>query len=284
MPDHVAAPLRALARSFPASPRPEGLRWHLDGYVVDYLARGTGTRLVVTFSARMDSYPDARDVQHWGEGFVRKRGVSALHVQPLQSCWYRGRTLESFMQAARDAGLFAAHDRVMTYGGSMGGFGALSFAGITGAQAVLAMNPQTRLGPSVRDWETRFVDADAQDWTHPLCDIPQQAARVELPVLVYDPWLRPDRRQAELAGLTQAVHLHVPFAGHRTPGHLQHMGMLGSLFDQCMEGRVDRADFHLRVRARRSLVAWRTRMLAAARSPARKARIAALLAALPPGR
>ena len=156
-------PLIVLGRIYQWVPLPDGMRFLIDGYALDFHYR-TPAALVVAFAARAESYPLPGTQPAWGEEFLRKRGVSALHVSPDMSCWYRRPALEVFFTAARDAGLFAAFGTVMTYGGSMGGFGALSFSGLAQAQRCLALNPQIALGPSVRSWERRYPEALAQDW------------------------------------------------------------------------------------------------------------------------
>ena len=163
----------------------------------------------------------------------------------------------------------------------MGGCGALSFSGLAQAQRCLALNPQIALGPSVRSWERRYPEALAQDWNGPLCNITAQAGQVGTLVLVYDPYQRPDRKQADLIGLDHAIHLHVPFVGHQMPNHLQKMGLLGDLFDQCLAGQIGIADFRLRARKRRSLVAWQQAMRVRNQDhPGRKARLDRLLPAI----
>ena len=262
-------------------PLADGMRFLIDGYALDFHHRSPAA-LVVAFGARAERYPPPGTEPAWGEEFLRRRGVSALHVSPDMSCWYRRPALAAFFTAARDAGLFAAFDTVMTYGGSMGGFGALSFSGLAQAQRCLALNPQISLGPSVRSWERRYPEALAQDWDGALCDISVQAAKVDTLALVYDPYQGPDRKQADLVGLDHAIHLHVPFVGHRMPSHLQKMGLLGGLFDQCLAGRIGVADFRTGVRKRRTLLAWQQAMRQRNQNhPGRKARLDRLLPPAP---
>jgi hypothetical protein len=222
--------------------------------------------LVVTFSPRSPSKwkKPAAQRKAWGAAFIASRGASAIHVKSGRNSWYRGQELKNFFLRARDEGLFAQFSNKMTYGGSMGGFGALSFSGIIGATCCLAYNPQINLGPSVRHWENRFASASKLDWSDDICDIDGQIANVSLPVVVYDPCYSLDRMQVDLLSSEHVLRLRVPFVGHRMPEHLLNMKMLTWLFDQCRSGSIDISEFYKRARARRQLNRYYECMITAA--------------------
>lgn len=221
--------------------------------------------LVVTFSPRSPSKwkKPAFKRRAWGANFIASRGASAIHVKSGRNSWYRGPELRDFFLSARDEGLFAEFSNKMTYGGSMGGYGALSFSGIVGATCCLAYNPQINLGDSVRHWESRFPEASKLDWNDDICDIDQQIAKVSLPVVVYDPYYLPDRMQVDLLKSEHVLRLRVPFVGHRMPEHLLKMKMLSWVFDQCRSGEIDVSEFYQRSRARRQLERYYQCMIAA---------------------
>lgn len=254
-----------------------GQHLRLEHYALTYYPRST-QNLVVTFDPRMKSYPPSETREPWARGFLERYGVSALHVKPDGSSWYRLPDLEAAFRDLAAAGFFAGFDSVMTYGGSMGGFGALAFAGITGADRVLSLNPQVNLGPEVRSWEKRYRDAERLGWDAPICDIGQQLRQVATPVVVYDPYHAPDRKQVELIDAPHLVALHVPFVGHRMPGHLQSMRLLAPLFHQVLTGHLDIMGFCRLARRRRTL--WRykdTLLFKSIGHPARQERITRLL-------
>jgi hypothetical protein len=222
--------------------------------------------LVVTFSPRSPSKwrKPAAKRKAWGAAFIASRGASAIHVKSGRNSWYRGPELKDFFLSARDEGLFAEFSNKMTYGGSMGGFGALSFSGIIGASCCLAYNPQINLGQSVRHWESRFVEASKLDWSDDICDIDEQIASVSLPVVIYDPYYSPDRMQIDLLRSEHVTRLRVPFVGHRMPEHLLNMKMLSWVFDQCRSGNLSVSEFYQRSRARRQLDRYYQCMIEAA--------------------
>lgn len=260
-----------------------GADFHLPGYSVEFLDRKSDT-LIVTFPSASKEYPASiRDSKAWGREFVARRGYSVLHIKTDQNCWYRRPSLTEFFHQARDAGLFGGYRKIMTYGGSMGGYGALAFAGRCNATHCLALNPQVRLGPSVRDWENRFRGADRQDWTRPDADINLTLPSVPRVVVVYDPYLWRDRRHIEMIRHDSLLKLHVPFVGHRVPDQLQKLGQLAQLFDATIEDRLDEGDFYRSIRARRDLPIWRAITVARAASQASACRHAILTRDLPEG-
>lgn len=251
--------------------------FHIEGYTAELYLRDP-KRLVVCFDSRAEQYEDSRIRPAWALDFLRKQGCSALHIKPDQSCWYRRPQLAVFFEKARDSGIFAAFESVMTYGGSMGGFGALSFAGLSNAKICLTYNPQVNLGPSVRDWETRFEEALLQDWTSPLCDIDRQVANVETLVSVIDPYCLVDRKQLDLIETTRLMRLHLPFVRHRIPSHLLALGVLKDLFQKTADGSVEPEWFAHAVRRRRYLKRYRNEMLRRSQHrPARHQRLMDLL-------
>lgn len=249
----------------------------LPGYTVEVHLRDP-SRLVVCFDSRAESYDPSQTRPAWAYGFLEKRGLSAVHVKPDQSCWYRQSQVADLLTAARDAGLFAAFDTVMTYGGSMGGFGALSFAATTQATTCLALNPQANLGPDVRAWETRYPEALDQDWTGPLCDLGTTTATTANVICVLDPRYMPDRRQVELINNPHMTRLHIPFVRHRIPAHINALQMLKQLFADSLAGAVDPVWFRTQARRRRTLLRYRNEMLRRTQDhPTRRARLDRLL-------
>lgn len=251
----------------------KGLTFLIQDYAIDCYFRNSEA-CVVAFAPKTKSYRrPVHERPGWGTTFLAKRGVSAIHVKSGEACWYRKPQLEQFFQDACASGLFDRFQKVMTYGGSMGGFGALSFAGLTKSKAVLSINPQVNLGPSVRDWETRFKSAMKQNWDDHLCEIDEQIQNVELPVVVYDRYHFEDRKQVDLVKSDHLVRLNVPFLGHQMPAHLLEMRVLNDLFSQCLAGELDRHSFYAGIRSRRNLLRYRNTLLAKARDNEHRLRV-----------
>ncbi len=256
----VLAALALLGETYPVQHQGRHWQFRLPGYTIEFYLRSSET-LVVTFDPRRKSYPPSDSREAWAAVFLARRGLSGLHVKPDQSCWYLDPGLEAFFRAAQAAGLFGSFATVMNYGGSMGGFGALAFAAITGAQRVMAMNPQANLGPAVRGWERRYKEAEALDWARPICDLPRQVAGVETLAVVYDPYDTYDRPQADLIAADHMIRLHIPFVGHRMPAHLLYLRLLAPVFDQTLAGALDLPAFYRAARQRRMLRRYKRVML-----------------------
>jgi len=241
---------------------PRQVTFFLPSYEIDYFFRSSSA-LVVAFDhmLSLDTPPPERRLG-WASKFLKRKGISALHVKPRQNCWYRRPDLEEFFRALDESGLAGHFDTVMTYGSSMGGFGALSFARLVGARRCLALNPQVNLGPSVRAWEKRFRAALRQDWTGELCDVSRQIASVQTVAVAYDPYFKMDRQHVELLTNAHLIHLRLPFVAHNIPYLLVAMRTAETVFDACLDGTLSEAGFRRLARRRRQLLRWRNNLLA----------------------
>ncbi|MEP2785098.1 MAG: hypothetical protein ABJO67_07325 [Pseudoruegeria sp.] len=236
------------------------MRFHLEGYACDLIIRDP-SQLIVTFDFMQGPQAaPARDRVGWGHLFLEKLNLSALHVKPDINCWYRKPGVARFLETAQHAGLFSAFSLVMTYGGSMGGFAAMSFAEVTQARRCLVLNPQSSLGPSTQSWDKRFPEAWAQNWGGPYCDLAARTKNLERLVAVYDPYMTADRAQADGITHPRLSRLHLPFVGHSIGSHLQSMGALYAVFQQCLTGDIDTQDFYRRARQRRRLKRYKNIM------------------------
>ena len=85
-------------------------------------------RLVITY----DNLASVREREHrvpWGQEFLSAAGWDVLGVMVKAKDWFRHPALASAMEQLRDDGFFASYGAVSAFGSSMGGFGALTFAG-----------------------------------------------------------------------------------------------------------------------------------------------------------
>jgi hypothetical protein len=154
--------------------------------------------------------------------FLRLTGempVKRLFVRDVRQAWYHrgtpehGDSIEAVAESLR--GLIASHDveRLVTSGNSAGGYAALAFGTMLGADTVLSFAPQTTLDPAVlgaigdHRWDehlTPLVEAGAIDltWSDLASAIPR-ARHADTRFHVYfDDSLSVDRLHAErLLGL-----------------------------------------------------------------------------------
>lgn len=163
-----------------------------------------------------------------------RNGFTLLGVVPKHPCWYPAAEIEQIVQTCRDL----ARGRVIAYGASMGGYGALRWGKHLGAHHVLACSPQATIDPAVtgildRRYSSYFQPALHPDMAVRDADIPPGS------VALYDPRFRPDRFQARLLeGLTHVTPLPLPHMAHGTARCLAGSSNARAIFDHLMAGEV----------------------------------------------
>lgn len=103
-------------------------------YVISQLFDGDD--VVVTFNNRGDLCGGDR---FWGDVFFEKSGISAIGICATSANWFPPEDMDRAIQAIRN---LIGDRRVITYGSSMGGYGALKFSKKLRAHATLAFSPQ----------------------------------------------------------------------------------------------------------------------------------------------
>jgi hypothetical protein len=88
-------------------------------------------RQVVTF----DHYhgEDHFDRLAFGEAYLAANGIGAVHVLSRGNDWFHHADMDRALAAVHEA--VAGAERVLAYGSSMGGYGAIRFADAIGAHA-----------------------------------------------------------------------------------------------------------------------------------------------------
>jgi hypothetical protein len=199
-----------------------------------------GDRLFVTFD-------------HWRKGgrngfetpggntLFDTRGWPVLRVQTARNDWFLNPDLEAALDIV--AAIASEYESAVTYGFSMGGYGALRFARAAGAARVVTISPQfspvaARVPFEARWWQDRKrCDPGLDDLSH--------LARPDAPpvVAVYDPLQGPDRLHADLirGACARFFALPLPFGGHPATQTIQQGDRLGSFAAALLTGPLDRA-------------------------------------------
>lgn len=156
----------------------------------------------------------------FAEDFLRTIGITAIHVINRRNRWYQHPERPAALAAV--AAATRGHDRVITYGSSMGGYAALRYAALCGADTALALSPQFSADPKVVPWETRWqADVARTHFAEP------PYAGVAQEYVVYDPRLALDARHAAMiADATNATCIPIPFGGHPVGPLLAETGAL----------------------------------------------------------
>ena len=188
---------------------------------------------VITF----DSYSDNRGLDRlgFGEDFFRHRAVDAIHFISRENDWYQ--YAETPTAAAAVAELVKGYERVVAYGSSMGGYGAIRFGGMAGASVALAISPQFSIDPRTARFERRWkYDSGRIDFS---LERTLKAPFVETSYIVYDP-LDADRRHAELFRRgTRVIDVRLPNVGHPATGAIAEAGLLTDLVVDAADGCLD---------------------------------------------
>ena len=198
--------------------------------------------VVITFSAF--NFPPGLDNPGFGEEFLRKYGIDAIHVVPRTNTWFQYPDIAVALNAvvAQTAG-YACR---IAYGSSMGAYAAINFSDHLEVDRVIAISPQFSIDPEKMPEDRRWLSAAERiRFVHD--DIAGLRRSGREIYVVYDDRYELERRQ--IARIAQAVELNkipVPFAGHPATAILRETGMLSPLVRQLIAG-----EFELRTFARR---------------------------------
>lgn len=216
-------------------------------YYVDFHLGGT--TLVITFENRDYSQTDPTRFA-WGFDKLRRLGHSVMGVKIKRNDWYLKPDLRAFFELPSTRDLVSRFNRVLLYGSSMGGCGALRFA-MPGSE-VLAFNPQTTLDPRVALWDERYPDGKSQDWSSPEADAVIGARTAKRVFVAYDPLFATDRIHVDRLDPTNLVRLKYPLVGHTIPAHLAYIGALEPVLNSFLEGTLSVAQWAALIRKRRN--------------------------------
>lgn len=246
-----------------------------------------GPTLVVTFMSALPQQQaplaTALDEGIWGEGFLAKRGHSILGVGRRRNDWYLDADLQSALELLAARGVFARFRQVVFYGGSMGGFGALTYARLVPGALVLAHNPQTTLRREDTPWERRYEHGRQFDWSGPYGDAATGLGHVARVYVSYDPHQKEDLRHVQRLPREHLVPLRVPCVGHQMPIWLQQMQLLAPVFDGVVDGSLSSERFREWARARVGLSRYWFTLAQRRRHPARRETLAERARCLAPG-
>ena len=207
-------------------------------------------KIFVTFESAQPRGPRPDKYRSgWGSETMRKRRISTLCIKPKIADWYLRADLAEVLTRLRP--WLAEFGRVIAYGGSMGGFGALNYADTMGATDVVAMNPQTAMNPATVPWETRFAAAPRQDFVGPYGDARENFLNTPRVLIFVDRHFPPD--WAHVTRLVPGSYrvINVPYLQHGLPPGLAKLGLLSWLIETIAADRFTEAEFYRRIRVRR---------------------------------
>lgn len=229
------------------------------------------SRWVITF----DNYSIGHGFEREGfsEGFLKEKGLSAIHIMGRREDWYQYPDMKDAIDAIRKH--LPHPERIITYGSSMGGYAALRFADLLRVDAVLALSPQYSINPKKVPFETRWLqDANRIVWRPELEPPLPKTAHV---VVVYDPTTIDAQHVDLIASEVPTTTIPVRYSGHPSGPVVADTHLLAPLLLDVLNGVEDLSYYSKAVRTARKHSS--TYLIHLARAlPARKSHIALALA------
>ena len=187
---------------------------------------------IVTFGSYTNE--PSLDRPGFGEEFLRRAGIDAIHVINRHNRWYQHPEREAAL-ATVAAAVARHHDRAITYGSSMGGYAAFRYARDCAADTAIALSPQFTCDPRIVPWEVRWqADVVRTRFIEPSFRAAAQQ------YVCYDPRVVADARHADLiAAVGTTTRILVPFGGHPVGALLAETGVLQAMIRGIVAGDFD---------------------------------------------
>jgi hypothetical protein len=212
-------------------------------------------RLVVSF----DNFASTNETvsrMPFGYSFLRSYGWGVLGVIAKRKDWFQCPKIKGQMSALAEGGFFASYPSVSFYGASMGGFGALAFAGLAPRAQVMAFAPQSTLRPDRVPFETRYAfHRRLGQWDGAFTDAAASLADAGQVTIVYDPMVPQDKGHvARIAERCEAplLALKARHFSHKIPPMLLGLGILREVAEAGLTGTLTQRRFSDLARSRRT--------------------------------
>lgn len=224
-------------------------RRSLSNHSLDFI-QGDSTLFVTFFPADMAT----RNATPWGARFLRTQGHSILGIIYKEKDWYRSSDLHRFFRSSELSEFFKGFEKVVFYGASKGGYGALAFSEVVHAPIVIAIAPQSTMDPRIVPWDGRFVSTRTLNWDGDFRDAVDSLRDSGTYYLCYDPLEREDAshvRRLRATGRGRIIEARLPLAGHLVPTALLRYGILKPFVVGCRDETMDERSFAALARRRR---------------------------------
>ena len=217
-----------------------------DNVVAKVVPASDATHWVITF----DNYGIGHgfDRQGFGENFLHKIGISAIHVMGRREDWYQYSEMEEVLAAVR--GRVHGATRVMTYGSSMGGYAAIRFAQRCGAQTALALSPQYSIDPQKVPFDQRWAgDARRIRFLDHIDGPISFSGRV---IVAYDSQSQDALHVRRIKEDISVDEIRAPFSGHPVATFLGEIDILKDIVKGTLIGSVDTRLFEKKIKISRA--------------------------------
>ncbi len=193
----------------------------------------------------------------FGQVPIEKTGRLGVYIRSNRSTWLQDKEIMKVAKAIRHH--LGPEQRIITYGASMGAYGALLLSKQLKAEKVLAIAPQYSIDRTVVPFETRWRHAfnRIQKFVH---NIDKEISPTAQKVVFYDR-MSHDRRQIEMFKTDETWNLvNLPFASHQVLRFLQETGSLPMVLADIENGGPDVVEMVRTARKKRrlSIIYWMT--------------------------
>ena len=188
----------------------------------------------------------------WGHGFARDRGWSHLCFIAEGETHFRDPALYRHFDRLVDDAFFEDFDRVLFFGHGHGAHAACAYAVTAPGAQVLALNPRATLAGREVAWDRRDLAARRLDFTTRYGYAPEMLEGAGKVVVIHDLTQREEAMHSALFRAPWVTRLSAPLMGERIEWALRHMGILPTLIEAAMEGRLTPALFAREWRKRRA--------------------------------
>lgn len=188
----------------------------------------------------------------WGGGYFRYKDISYVGVKPKWNNWYLSPPLDLIIEELKP--IIEMYESVITYGSSMGGFAALTYANLLSASKVIAFCPQSSRLPENCPWENPSRDELKKLHSESIyADAVGNYSKARDVFIFADLHNERDRLHAHRLEAGNVSIINTPFIGHSIPSYLNALGIFTDIPISIIEDRFNALDFSKKMRARRDL-------------------------------
>lgn len=180
-----------------------------------------------------------------------QHGWSSLVILAREPRFYRDPEVLDFFDAQIDDSFFDSFRRVLFFGTGQHGYAACTFSLAAPGATVLAISPQATLDPEIAPWETRFPNQRRLDFRSRFGFAPAMLEGARTAFIIYDPSEKLDAMHATLYRRPPVSVLRTPALGPDTVAALDRLGVLNTLIEAAMRGRLTQRRFADMMRDRR---------------------------------
>lgn len=205
-----------------------------------------GRSIIVSFTPRRPDI-ERRGPRRLGfaEQVFIKYGVPYICFISKYNHWWQTDEMKPAVEAATQ--FTRSYEHAVSYGVSMGAFGALISADRLGVSDVLAFSPQVDLDDAMPLHPLWRRDLSNWKVQSTLEDLPSSGTRV---FCVYDPLVKADRKHAEaLKARCNVVSIRTPNSGHSSSAFLAELGVLRESVLNLVDNSINASTLRAAVRA-----------------------------------